>query len=170
MKDSLYKTLRQLRLSGLAATLEVRLQEAASHNLSHVEFLELILQDELTVRDDRMINRRVNPASFRELKPLDQFDWSFNPSLPKKQVFDLATCRFVRKHRDVLVMGPPGIPQAPEPPDAVLFKEAAEPGSSFRHVRGVLQLLLADATQGQQWQETPNGLYDGWTGGARLEL
>jgi DNA replication protein DnaC len=108
MKDSLHKTLRQLRLSGLAATLDVRLQEAASHNLSHVEFLELILQDELTVRDERMINRRVNAASFRELKPLDQFDWSFNPSLPKKQVFDLATCRFVREHRDVLIMGPPG--------------------------------------------------------------
>jgi DNA replication protein DnaC len=108
MKDSLHKTLRQLRLSGLAATLDVRLQEAASHNLSHVEFLELILQDELAVRDERMIHRRVNAASFRELKPLDQFDWSFNPSLPKKQVFDLATCRFVRERRDVLILGPPG--------------------------------------------------------------
>jgi DNA replication protein DnaC len=109
MKDSLQNTLRQLRLSGLAQTLDVRLQEAAGHNLSHAEFLELILQDELVVRDDRLIQRRVKAAAFRELKPLDQFDWTFNPGLPKKQVFDLATCRFVRDRRDVLIIGPPGV-------------------------------------------------------------
>ena len=50
MKEALLSALRKLRLSGLAQTLEVRLQEAASHNLSHAEFLELILQDELSVR------------------------------------------------------------------------------------------------------------------------
>jgi DNA replication protein DnaC len=109
MKDSLQNTLRQLRLSGLAQTLDVRLQEAAGHNLSHAEFLELILQDELMVRDERQINRRVKAAAFRELKPLDEFDWTFNPGLPKKQIFDLATCRFVRDRRDVLIIGPPGV-------------------------------------------------------------
>lgn len=108
MKDTLQTTLRQLRLSGLAQTLDVRLQEALGHNLNHLEFLELILQDELFVRDERQINRRVKAAAFRELKPLDEFDWSFNPSLPKKQVFDLATCRFIRENRDVLLIGPPG--------------------------------------------------------------
>lgn len=108
MNDRLQTALRQLRLSGLSETLEVRLQEAAGHQLSHVEFLELILQDELLVRDQRLIERRVKGAQFRELKPLDEFDWSYNPSLPKKQVFDLATCRFVREHRDVLLLGPPG--------------------------------------------------------------
>jgi DNA replication protein DnaC len=108
MHDRLLTTLRKLRLSGLAQTLDVRLQESASHNLSHAEFLELILQDELFVRDERQVNRRVKGAAFRELRPLDEFDWTFNPSLPKKQVFDLATCRFVREHRDVLLIGPPG--------------------------------------------------------------
>ena len=108
MYDSLQTALKKLRLSGLAATLDVRLQEAAGHNLSHAEFLELILQDELFVRDERQINRRVKTAAFREVKPLDQFDWSFNPSLPKKQAFDLATCRFIRESRDVLLIGPPG--------------------------------------------------------------
>lgn len=108
MNDRLLPALRQLRLSGLAQTLDVRLQDAAGHQLNHVEFLELILQDELLVRDQRLIGRRVKAAAFRELKPLDEFDWSFNPSLPKKQVFDLATCRFVRERRDVLLIGPPG--------------------------------------------------------------
>jgi DNA replication protein DnaC len=109
MNDALRGALRKLRLSGLLESLEVRLQEAAGHGLSHGEFLELILQDELAVRSDRQLQRRVKAALFRELKPLDGFDWSFNPSLKKKQVFDLATCRFVRERRDVLWLGPPGV-------------------------------------------------------------
>jgi DNA replication protein DnaC len=109
MNDRVQSVLRQLRLSGLAKTLDVRLQEAAGHQLTHAEFLELILQDELAVRSDRLLERRVKAASFRELKALDDFDWSFNPSIHKKQIFDLATCRFVREPRDVLLLGPPGV-------------------------------------------------------------
>lgn len=109
MKDALLTTLKQLRLSGLARTLEVRLQEAAGHNLSYAEFLELILQDELLVRGERLIQRRVTAAAFREMKPLDGFDWSFNPSIQRKQLFELATCRFIRETRDVLFLGPPGV-------------------------------------------------------------
>jgi len=109
MNDRLQSTLRQLRLSGLAESLDVRLQEAASHQLSHAEFLELILQDELLVRQQRQIDRRVKAAQFRELKALDEFDFSFNPSIQRAQIFDLATCRFIREHRDVLLVGPPGV-------------------------------------------------------------
>jgi DNA replication protein DnaC len=108
MHDRLKTMLRQLRLSGLGETLDIRLQEAAGHQLSHAEFLELIFQDELLVRDQRLIDRRVKAALFRELKALDDFDWTFNPSIPRKQIFDLATCRFVREGRDVLFLGPPG--------------------------------------------------------------
>lgn len=109
MNDSLRKSLRQLRLSGLADSLEIRLQEAAGHQLGYSEFLELVLQDELLVRNDRLIQRRVKSAQFREVKVLDEFDWSFNPSIHKKQIFDLATCRFLREARDVLFLGPPGV-------------------------------------------------------------
>jgi DNA replication protein DnaC len=108
MNDRLQTALRQLRLSGLAESLDIRLQEAAGHQLTHADFLELVLQDELLVRNQRQIERRVKTASFREVKALDDFDWSFNPSIPRKQVFDLATCRFVREARDVLLLGPPG--------------------------------------------------------------
>jgi DNA replication protein DnaC len=108
MNDTLRNALKKLRLSGLIESLEVRLQEAASHHLTHAEFLELILQDELAVRGDRLLARRVKAAGFRELKTLDDFDWSFNPSLKKKQIFDLATGRFLKERRDVLWLGPPG--------------------------------------------------------------
>jgi DNA replication protein DnaC len=109
MNDRLLSALRELRLSGLAETLDVRLQEAAGHQLSHAEFLELILQDELLVRQQRLIARRTKSALFREVKPLDHFNWSFNPSIHRKQIFDLATCRFIREARDVLFLGPPGV-------------------------------------------------------------
>jgi DNA replication protein DnaC len=109
MNDSLRTALKQLRLSGLLDSLEVRLHEAAGNGLNHIEFLELILQDELAVRADRQLQRRVKAAQFRELKTLDDFDWSFNPSIKKKQVYDLASCRFVREARDVLLLGPPGV-------------------------------------------------------------
>jgi DNA replication protein DnaC len=109
MSDTLATTLKQLRLSGMLQSLEVRLQEAAGHGLSHREFLELIVQDELLVRSDRGMQRRLKVASFRERKSLDDFDWSFNPSIKKKIVYDLATCRFIREARDVLWLGPPGV-------------------------------------------------------------
>jgi DNA replication protein DnaC len=109
MNESLQTTLRKLRLSGLAASLDVRLAEAAGHNLTHGEFLELIFQDELAVRAERLINRRVKLAGFRELKTLDNFDFAFNPSIKKKQIYDLATGSFIRQGRDLLIIGPPGV-------------------------------------------------------------
>src|SRR5271168_3706547 len=109
MNEALRKTLKQLRLSGLLESLEIRLQEAAGHGLSHSEFLELILQDELAVRADRQFQRRFKAAEFRDRKSLEDFDWSFNPTIPRKQVYDLASCRFLREGRDVLWLGPPGL-------------------------------------------------------------
>jgi DNA replication protein DnaC len=83
-------TLRQLRLSGLLQSLEVRLQEAAAARLGHGEFLELILQDELNVRHQRLLARRTKAAEFRHLKTLEDFDWHFNPSIKRAQIFELA--------------------------------------------------------------------------------
>lgn len=108
MTESLSRALRHLRLSGLLETLELRLQEAAGNGLNHVEFLELILQDELAVRADRQVQRRVKAARFRDQKTLDQFDWSFNPAIPKKQIYELGSGRFIRESRDALLIGPPG--------------------------------------------------------------
>lgn len=110
MKDQMATTLRKLRLSGAAQTLDVRLQEAAGNNLSHEEFFELVLQDELNIRKDRMIRRRVKMAAFRQgVRTLEDFSWDFNPSIKRKQIYELATCQFIRESRDVLFLGPPGV-------------------------------------------------------------
>jgi DNA replication protein DnaC len=108
MNPSIQTALRQLRLSGMLESLDVRLQEAAGHGLTHAEFLELILQDELLVRKNRQMQRHLKAAQFRDTKTLEDFDWRFNPSIKKKQIYDLATCQFIRENRDCLFIGPPG--------------------------------------------------------------
>ena len=108
MNQSLRVAMNRLHLSGMAASLDARLQEAAGHQLSHAEFLEMVLQDELLVRGQRQVQRRTRAAGFREPRTLDEFDFAFNPSIKRKQVFDPAAGHYLREHRDVLLIGPPG--------------------------------------------------------------
>jgi DNA replication protein DnaC len=109
VNDALLSSLKKLRMSGLARTLDVRFQEARANGLSCEEFLELILQDELAIRKERRIQRRIKAARFRGLKTLQDFDWSFNPSIKKKEIYELAAGHFIREGRDVLFLGPPGV-------------------------------------------------------------
>ena len=109
MNDRLQDALKKLRLSGMAHSLDVRLQEATANSLNPQEFLELIVQDELDTRKDRLIARRVKVADFRDPKHLDDFNWGFNPSVPKKPIFELATGKFIQQAKDVLLLGPPGV-------------------------------------------------------------
>jgi len=108
MSNTLLPLLTKLRLSGLAASLDIRIHEASANGLTHGEFLEMVLQDELLTRNDRLINRRITAAGFRDQRKLEEFDFSFNPSIKKNKIFDLATCRFIREKRDALFLGPPG--------------------------------------------------------------
>jgi len=109
MNETIRRSLGKLRLSGMASTLELRLQEARGNDLDHLEFLELALQDELDIREQRSIERRVKLAAFREPRSLESFDFSFNPSIDRKLVYDLAAGRFVDEARDLLLIGPPGV-------------------------------------------------------------
>jgi len=109
MNPQLKSALKRLKLSGLLSTLEVRLQEAAGNQLSCAEFLELIVNDEITIREDRAIARRVIASKFRELRSIEDFDFSFNQSIVRRQIMELATCRFIREQRDILFTGPPGV-------------------------------------------------------------
>jgi DNA replication protein DnaC len=55
------------------------------------------------------VNRRIKSACFGEVKSLDEFDFSFNLSIKRKQIHDLAACSFLRDKADVLLLGPPGV-------------------------------------------------------------
>ena len=109
MNNTIKQQASRLRLSGLLQTLELRLEEARSHDLTHDEFLELVLDDELNIRGQRRIARRTKAAAFRELRTLEDFDFSFNPKIDRRHIYQLATGKFVDQGSDVLLVGPPGV-------------------------------------------------------------
>lgn len=109
MNPQLSTQLRHLRLSGFVQALPIRLEQARSAGLDHLEFLELLVQDELARRADRLFQRRLKQATIDQVKEFSDFDWSFNPKLPRAQLIELATGRFVAEHRNALLIGPPGV-------------------------------------------------------------
>ena len=98
--------LRTLRLSGILETLDVRNRQAVEQQSSFVEFLTMLLHDEVERRAQSKLRLRLRRAAFGPTKTLEGFDFSFNPKLNKAQVFDLATGQFIERHESVLVYGP----------------------------------------------------------------
>jgi DNA replication protein DnaC len=108
MDEIIYK-LKSIRLSGMTPKLNIRIQEATANELSYLEFLNNLIEDELTVRQDRLLNRRLKQARFPELKTIDDFDFAFNPSINKQQIKKLATAAFAAHQQNILLIGPPGV-------------------------------------------------------------
>jgi DNA replication protein DnaC len=105
----LQRSLRQLRLSGMASVLETRLRQAQAEPMAPIDLLSILIADELTRRSDRLLERRRKYAAFRDPdKTLDNFDFSFNPKMNRSLVFDLAACGFIDRREDALFLGPGG--------------------------------------------------------------
>ena len=105
----LQRSLRQLRLGGMAAVLETRLHQAQAEPMAPLDLLATLVNDELTRRSGRLLERRRKQAGFRDPdKTLDNFDFQFNPKLNRSLVFDLATAGFIDRHEDALFLGPGG--------------------------------------------------------------
>ncbi len=100
----LNRALRQLRLGGIAAVLEMRLHQAQVESMAPIDLISCLVSDELTRRGDRLLERRRKQAQFRDpQKNLDNFDFTFNPKMNRSLVFDLATAAFIARHEDSLV-------------------------------------------------------------------
>jgi DNA replication protein DnaC len=107
--NELQRSLRQLRLGGMAAVLEMRLRQAQAEPMAPIDLLATLVSDELTRRSDRLLERRRKVAAFRDPnKTLDNFDFTFNPKLNRSMVFDLATGAFIDRREDALFLGPGG--------------------------------------------------------------
>ncbi len=106
--DDLISLLKKLRLSGILQTLELRTRQAVDDNLAHGEFFYRLLSDEVERRDGKQLDQRLRRASFESAKTLEDFDFVFNPAIPKPKIIDLATCAFVERHENVLLIGPTG--------------------------------------------------------------
>lgn len=100
--------LKQLRLSGIMATLEERNRQAIKDKLAFTEFLALLIQDEVARRDQKKYDLRFRRASFRGEKTIENFDFSFNPKINQALIMDLATGRFIEEKACVLIAGPCG--------------------------------------------------------------
>src|SRR6266704_727867 len=105
----LQRSLKQLRLGGIAAVLETRLHQAQTERMAPIDLISCLISDELQRRGDRLLERRRKQAEFRDPdKTLDNFDFDFNKKMNRSLVFDLATATFITRREDALFLGPPG--------------------------------------------------------------
>jgi DNA replication protein DnaC len=107
--DDLVPVLKKLRLSGVLQTLDLRIKEAVDSDIAHTEFLFRLCADEVERREAKQLDQRMRRAAFDSAKRMEDFEWSFNPQIPKAKIVDLATCHFVEKQENVLLIGPTGV-------------------------------------------------------------
>ncbi len=107
--DDLTPVLKKLRLSGVLLSLDIRYQQAIEDDLPPTEFLYRLLTDEVERREAKQLHLRLSRAGFESRKSLDEFNFRFNPTLPKSKIIDLATCQFLDTHTNVLMVGPAGV-------------------------------------------------------------
>lgn len=109
LKHQLALPLRQLRLSGILDTLDIRNQQAIAEHWSYVEFLARLLQDEVERRAQKQLALRIRRAAINTTKTLEDFDFKFNPTLNRQAVLQVASCDYIRQKRNVLICGPAGV-------------------------------------------------------------
>lgn len=108
-RHQLETTLRTLKLSGMLDTLEARLLQAQAGELGHIEFLQVLCEDEINRREATAIDRRIRAARFETPATLEDFDFTYNPKIPAATIRDLATLRFVDAGASVILHGPVGV-------------------------------------------------------------
>jgi DNA replication protein DnaC len=109
ISDEIVPLLKKLRMSGVLQSLGLRLKQAGDDELGYDEFLYRVLVDEVERREAKQLDQRVRRASFEHQKTLEDFDFHFNPKLPKPKILELATCAFVDRHESALLIGPAGV-------------------------------------------------------------
>jgi len=109
MIHPLLPKLRQLKLGGMVQTLDVRATQATQQQLTPVEFLALLLDDELERRGQQRLAHRLAQSGCDEQKTLARFDFAAAPGINRAFIQDLATCAFITRHENVLVCGPTGV-------------------------------------------------------------
>jgi DNA replication protein DnaC len=108
-RDQVLADFATLRLPVSAEQLDAALKHAQDAGLSHLDFLHRLLSDQAGLRRQRSIERRIRDAHFRDLKPLSEFDWSFNPSISRVQIETLAQGDFIRRRQNVVFVGQSGL-------------------------------------------------------------
>jgi DNA replication protein DnaC len=107
--DELTPILKKLRLSGVLQSLELRVRQTVEDDVHPAEFLLRVLNDEVERREGKQLEQRLRRAAFEANKTFENFDFLFNPKVPKAKVIDLATCGYVARKENVLFVGQSGV-------------------------------------------------------------
>lgn len=102
------KKFREFKLSGMVENLEIRLKQAEGESLSYTEFLGMLLEDEINRRSDNKRGRLYKGAKLPFEKGIEDFDFTFQPSIKKQEILELSTCRFIEKKANLIFIGQPG--------------------------------------------------------------
>jgi DNA replication protein DnaC len=103
----LQRNLKMIRVHGMNATLETRLVQA-NQGASFAEVFACLVQDEMDWRNSRLVETRFKASGLPDRPTLTEFDWGFNPKLPKKEIYELVSGKFIRDGADALLIGSPG--------------------------------------------------------------
>ncbi|WP_066638127.1 IS21-like element helper ATPase IstB [Desulfolucanica intricata] len=101
--------MQALKLKGLIAHYQEIAEKASQNNLSYFEYLSLLLEEELKRKNDGTIKTKINKARFPFIKTLEEFDFSFQPSLREKEIIALSSLDFIEKKENLIFLGPPGV-------------------------------------------------------------
>ena len=109
LDPSLRDALRTLKLTGMLETLDARLAQTRAGTLGHLEFLQVLCEDEIGRRETAALTRRIRRAKFEEQVTLEGFDFTANPKVPAAQIRDLAALRWLAAGESVILYGPVGV-------------------------------------------------------------
>jgi DNA replication protein DnaC len=153
--ERLQEQMQRLRLFKSRERLEALLQDATAKEASYADFLDTLLTEEVASKTAKHVTMRTHLARFPFVKSLETFDFSYQPSLDKKQIQTLSSCHFIEHGENVVLLGPPGVGKshlavglglkAIEAGYRVLFATAAEGRLDDRlKVYTVPRLLIVD--------------------------
>jgi len=109
MMKGINNKLKRLKLSGIGKSLESRNKYAIEKGLSYLEFLDLLLEDELINRQSNSFKKRFNKSKLDSRKVLSSYEFNYQPELKKEELLDIASCRFIEERKNIIFMGNPGV-------------------------------------------------------------
>lgn len=107
--EKLVKDLRKLRLGCMAEMLDSYAKQAISSNMTYLDFLELLVTEEVRYKEHRGVENRIRGARFPVIKSLNDFDHAYNGSMNKRKLEEISNLRFIDNKENVMFLGPPGV-------------------------------------------------------------
>lgn len=107
--ERLFDSLKRLKLRHTQEHIDEYCQLAATQNLTYLDFMKMVISEEIAARDETLLIKRLRGARFPVKKNLEEFDFEFQKSIPKKEILELKTLRFIDHHENIIMLGPPGV-------------------------------------------------------------